>query len=167
MTDTWEGRVRPKIEHVTSLFENEVLGAFMSGHLVLESILVQMLESNPKDCDNGRYFEWSFRRKVDASEARGIIDQHTAEFLRGVNNIRNRLAHKLDIPITFDEAFELAELAAAGGIDFSDSTIYLDREKSEQWYGIEGIVQEVFQNAAQDLLFLLDDDRFINDFVSQ
>ncbi|WP_256099326.1 MULTISPECIES: hypothetical protein [unclassified Vibrio] len=164
--DLWEGRSLHGIEHVTELFENSVLGAFMSGHLVLESILVQMLESNSTDADNGRYFEWSFRRKVDASENRGIINQNTAEFLRGVNYIRNRLSHKLGTRITFDEAFNLAGLAAAGGVDFSDSTIYLDKSRSFYEYGIEGVIQEVFQNAAQDLLYLLDDESFLENFVS-
>jgi hypothetical protein len=41
MSNTWKGRQRPHIKHSTSLFENEVLGAFMAGHLVLEAILVQ------------------------------------------------------------------------------------------------------------------------------
>jgi hypothetical protein len=102
MSRTWEGRQRPKIGHITSLFENEVLGAFVSGHLILEAILVQMLETTPKEGDKGKYFDWSFRRKVDASEARGLIDVGMASFLRGVNDIRNRLVHKLDIPLTFD-----------------------------------------------------------------
>lgn len=166
MKVSWENRVRPDLEHITSLFENEVLGAFMSGHLLIESILVQMLETQPKESDGGRYFEWSFRRKIDASESRVVIGKGTAGFLRGLNDIRNRLAHKLDTPITFGEAFELAKIAAQGGIDFSDDTIYLDREKSEKWYGIVGVIQEVFQNAAQDLLYFLGDDSYIAEFVS-
>lgn len=166
MKDPWENRVRPDLNHITSLFENETLGAFMSGHLVIESILVQILEANPAESDGGRYFEWSFRRKVDASESRGIVGKEKADFLRGLNDVRNRLAHKLDTPIAFEEAFELAKLAAHGGIDFSDETIYLDREKSEEWYGIEGIIQEIFQNAAQDLLCFLGNDSYIVEFVS-
>jgi hypothetical protein len=59
----------------------------------------------------------------------------------------------------------LAKLAANGGVDFSDETIYSDRDTSLEWYGIEGIVQEVFQNAAQDLLFLLDDNSYLHRFV--
>lgn len=166
MKDPWENRVRPELEHITSLFENEVLGAFMSGHLVIEAILVQMLETQPKESDRGQYFEWSFKRKVDSCESRGIIGTNTADFLRALNNVRNRLAHKLDTPITFVEAFELAKLAAKGGIDFSDETIYQDRENAEEWYGVEGIVQEIFQNTAQDLLCFLDDDNYLIDFVS-
>jgi len=166
MSNTWEGRQRPHIGHITSLFENEVLGAFMSGHLLLEAILVQILETKPEESDKGKYFDWSFRKKVDASEARGLIDVGMASFLRGVNDIRNRLAHKLDIPLTFDEAFRLAELAANGGVNFSDETIYLDRDASLECYGVKGIVQEVFQNAAQDLLFLLDDDSYLHEFVA-
>lgn len=166
MSKTWNGRQRPHIEHINSLFENEVLGAFISGHLVLEAILVQLLETKPKVNDNQKYFEWSFSRKVDASENRGLIDAGMATFLRGVNNIRNRLAHQLDIPLTFDEAFKLAELAASGGVELSDGTIYSDKERSLEWYGIQGIIQEVFQNASQDLLFLLDDDSYLHQFIN-
>ncbi|MCG9542300.1 glycyl-tRNA synthetase subunit alpha [Vibrio sp. Isolate33] len=83
-----------------------------------------------------------------------------------MNNIRNRLSHKLGTPITFDEAFKLAGLAAAGGVDFSDSAIYLDKSRSFHEYGIEGVIQEVFQNVAQDLLYLLDDESFLENCVS-
>ncbi|MCX2757260.1 glycyl-tRNA synthetase subunit alpha [Vibrio sp. Sgm 22] len=83
-----------------------------------------------------------------------------------MNNITNRLAHKLGTPITFDEAFKLAGLAAVGVIDFSNSTIYLDKSRSFHEYGIEGVIQEVFQNAAQDILYLLDDESFLENFVS-
>lgn len=166
MEQAWGSRVRPNIEQVTSLFDNNVLGAFISGHLVIESILVQMLEVHPREGDNGRYFDWSFRRKVDASEARKIIEPRMADFLRGLNNIRNRLAHKLDTAITFQEAFDIARLAASGGVDFSDESIYLDQRAAEEFYGIEGIIQEVFQNTAQDLLFLLDDNNYLHSFLS-
>lgn len=166
MKDPWEGRTKPSIEHIISLFGNEVLGAFLAGHLVLESVLVLMLETTPKDSDEGGYFDWSFYRKINAAEARGLIHNGMACFLHEVNGIRNRLAHKLDAPISFDEAFLLAQKAASGGVDFSDDTIHSNREKSEEWYGVHGIVQEVFQNASQDLLFLLENDEHITNFVS-
>ena len=166
MKDPWEGRAKPSIEHITSLFGNEVLGAFLAGHLVLESVLVLMLETAPNDSDKGGYFDWSFYRKINAAEARGLIHNGMVSFLHEVNGIRNRLAHKLDAPISFDEAFLLAQKAAAGGVDFSDDTIHSDRENSEEWYGTQGIIQEVFQNASQNLLFLLEDDEHITNFVS-
>jgi len=166
MNDPWKDRAKPRIEHITSLFENEVLGAFLAGHLVLESVLVLMLEATPNDSDKGRYFDWSFYRKINSAETRGLIHKEMASFLHEVNGIRNRLAHKLDTSISFDEAFYLAQKAAASGVDFSDDTIHSDRVKSEKWYGIHGIVQEIFQNASQDLLFLLEDDAHITNFVS-
>ncbi|WP_261886135.1 glycyl-tRNA synthetase subunit alpha [Vibrio pomeroyi] len=84
-----------------------------------------------------------------------------------MNNIRNRLSHKLGTPIIFDEVFKLAGLAAAaGGIDFSDSAIYLDKSRYFHEYGIEGVIQEVFENTAQYLLYLRDDESFLENFVS-
>jgi hypothetical protein len=165
MNDPWKDRAKPSIEHITSLFENEVLGAFLAGHLVLESVLVLMLEATPDDSDKGRYFDWSFYRKINSAETRGLIHKEMASFLHEVNGIRNRLAHKLDTPISFDEAFHLAQKAAASGVGFSDDTIYSDRVKSEEWYGIHGVVQEIFQSVSQDLLCLLEDDAHITKFV--
>lgn len=166
MKDPWLGRTKPSIEHIMNLFNNADLGAFLTGHLVLDSILVLMLETSPEETDQGKYFDWSFHRKTNASENRGLIHNGMACFLLEVNNIRNRLAHELDKPISFDEAFLLAKKAANAGVEFSDDTIHSDREKSEEWYGIHGIIQEVFQNASQDLLFLLNGDKHITDFVS-
>jgi hypothetical protein len=165
MKNIWEERAKPSIEHITSLFENEVLGAFLTGHLILESVLVLMLETTPNDSDKGEYFDWSFYRKVNAAEARSLICSGMARFLHEVNGIRNRLAHKLETPISFDEAFYLAQKAAAGGVDFTDDTIHSDRVQSEELYGIHGIVQEIFQNACQDLLYLLADNDHISNFV--
>ena len=96
MKEPWKVRNKPSIEHITYLFENEVLRAFLSGHLFLESVLVIMLEENPKDSDKGGYFDWSFYRKVNATKARGLVPNGMACFLHEVNGIRNRLAHKLD-----------------------------------------------------------------------
>jgi hypothetical protein len=88
MKNIWEERAKPSIEHITSLFENEVLGAFLTGHLILESVLVLMLETTPNDSDKGEYFDWSFYRKVNAAEARSLICSGMARFLHEVNGIR-------------------------------------------------------------------------------
>ncbi|VVM45595.1 hypothetical protein PS619_00516 [Pseudomonas fluorescens] len=166
MRSPWENRIKPQITHIMSLFENETLGAYLAGHLILESILVIMLETKPSDSDQGAYFDWSFHRKITASESRGLITRKMAEFLLEANRLRNRLAHKLDSPISFEEAFHLAQKASNGGVNFSDDTIHSDRAKSEEWYSVNGVIQEIFQNASQDLLYLLDDDDHITSFVS-
>lgn len=150
-----DSRPKPNIDHITSLFENSVLGAFVTGHLILESVLAQLIETRKKDGDIDPY-SLSFHSKVKMALNRGLIFQSTAEFLIEVNKIRNNLAHRLGYEINFETVFELAKRAALGGIDFSDDTIHHDKELSEDWYGIEGTIQEIFQNAAQDLSFLVE-----------
>lgn len=72
-----------------------------------------------------------------------------------LNNIRNNYAHNLGYNITPDELFVLAEKAGNAGIDFSDDTIFLCKETSLEWYGVTATIQEIFQNTAMDLSFIM------------
>lgn len=148
-------RPEPNIDHIMSLFENSVLGAFVTGHIILDSVLAQLIETRRKDGDIDPY-SLSFHSKVKMALNRGLIFRSTAEFLIEVNKIRNNLAHRLGYEINFAKVFELAKLAALGGIEFSDGTIHQDKELSEEWYGVKGTIQEIFQNAAQYLSCLVE-----------
>jgi len=154
----WKDREKPDLKHVLNLFQNTELGAYLAGHLLLESVLVQLIELKLTDQDKKiKPFDLSFPKKVNLAINRGLIQQPLADFLLEMNRIRNRLAHRLGEPITFDLLFNLAKAAHAGGIDFSDDTIYSNRERSFEWYGARGIIQEIFQNAAQDLSFIMEE----------
>lgn len=153
----WKDRAKPSLDHILNLFDNTELGAFLAGHLLLESVLVQLIELKLSDEDNIQPFDLSFPNKVTLALNRDLIKQSMANFLFEMNRIRNRLAHRLGEPITFDMLFDLVKIAYEGGVDFSDNTIYQDRELSLEWYGTEGIIQEIFQNAAQDLSFIMEE----------
>ncbi|CAH6845613.1 conserved hypothetical protein [Vibrio chagasii] len=158
MTDNiWEDRETPDLEHILELFNNTELGAYLAGHLLLESVLVQLIELKLDDSEKINPFNMSFPNKVKLALNRGLIWQSMADFLIEMNRIRNRLAHRLGEPITFDLVFGLAKVAHLGGVDFSDDTIHSDYQLSQQWYGIQGIIQETFQNAAQDLSFIMEE----------
>ena len=101
-------------------------------------------------------FDLSFRNKVALAKGRRLIDDRWEQFLLELNRIRNRFAHRLGEPITFDTMFTLAQLAADAGVDFSDSTIHSDKAISFQHYGTQDLIQEIFQNAAQDLSFVME-----------
>jgi hypothetical protein len=37
-------------------------------------------------------------------------------------------------------------LSVEAGVEYSDSTIYKNKKLSKEWYGIEGIITEIFPN---------------------
>jgi hypothetical protein len=157
MKDHWNNRVRPNLDHIVSLFGNKVLGAFITGHLILESVLVQLIELKLTENDRVNLFDLNFPRKVDMATSRQLISDRMADFLLEVNKIRNRLAHRLGEPLDFDRMYTLVQMAHLGGVEFSDDTIHSEKEKSEEWYGVQGVIQEIFQNAAQDLSFTMEE----------
>ena len=74
-----------------------------------------------------------------------------------INNVRNNFAHNLGYKFSFSDGFELVKKAGEVGIDFSDETIFENKNLSEQWYGLEGVIQELFQNTAMDLSFTMEE----------
>jgi len=157
MHKKWTGREQPNLNHLMSLFSDEIMSAFINGHLIIESLLVQLIDLKLKNPDDFNAFHLNFPGKVNLCKALDLIDIDLATFLLEMNSIRNRFVHRLGYNLSFDDAFSFVQAAAKGGIDFSDDTIYNDKEKSQEWYGIEGIIQEVFQNTAQDLSWIMDE----------
>ncbi len=155
MSKKWKGREQPNIDHLLSLFSDDTISAFITGHLIIESLLVQMIDLKLEYPDEFDAFSLNFPAKANLCRALGLIDSDMTNFLLEMNTIRNRFAHRLGYSFSFDDAFSFAQSAAKGGVDFSDDSIHTDRANSEEWYGIKGIIQEVFQNAAQDLSFIM------------
>jgi len=155
MSKESKNRIQPSINHLTSLFSNQNTSAFIQGHLIIEAILVQMIDLKLKEPDAFDPSSLNFPSKTNLCRALGLIDSSMTTFLLEVNKVRNRFAHKLGYDFSFDDAFKFAQDAAKGGIDFSDDSIHSDKEYSEVSYGIEGIIQEVFQNTAQDLSLVM------------
>lgn len=131
MKDHWKDRVRPNLDHIMSLFDRPELAAFITGHLILESVLVQLIELKLTDADHINLFDLSFPNKVNMAKSRGLIGEKMGEFLLEMNSVRNRLAHRLGEPIEFDRMYSLAKVAHLGGVEFSDDTIHSDR--SMKW----------------------------------
>ncbi len=94
-----------------------------------------------------------FANKVRAAFEEGCIDEKLKGALLAINRLRNKLAHELHFRVTFDDAFTLVKEAARAGIDFSDDTIHIDRTKSEEWYGTQGVLTEVISNTFQHLVW--------------
>jgi hypothetical protein len=156
MRNQWKGRTQPNLDHIASLFDNQELGAFIVGHLLLESVIVQLIELKLTEGDNIKLFDLNFASKLNMAKSRGLIDDKMFSFLLEVNKFRNRLAHRLGEPIEFEGMFDLVKMASDSGVEFSDTTIYTNLEEARDSYGVQGLIQELFQNAAQDLSFLMD-----------
>ncbi|WP_315724116.1 MULTISPECIES: hypothetical protein [unclassified Bradyrhizobium] len=121
----------------------------LRGHLHLEAVLNEILFR--KNVSESR--RSMFANKVRAAFEEGCIDEKLKGALLAINRLRNKLAHELHFRVTFDDAFTLVKEAARAGIDFSDDTIHIDRTKSEEWYGTQGVLTEVISNTFQHLVW--------------
>lgn len=118
--------------------QDAALSAMIMGHLLVEAMLADLIrtsEESPRPAD-------MFFAKVGQAESLGLLSADEAAALRRFNSIRNRFAHQLDYKLTFETAFELAVVLGRAGFDFSDETIYLNRDLSADWCGVEGCVTE-------------------------
>jgi hypothetical protein len=152
-----KGREQPNINHLMSLFSDDTISAFITGHLIIESLLVQMIDLKLEHPNEFDAFNLTFPAKVNLCKALGLIDYDMTNFLLEMNTIRNRFAHRLGHRFSFDDAFSFAQTAAKVGVNFSDDSIHTNKKNSEKEYGIKGIIQEVFQNVAQDLSFIVEE----------
>lgn len=149
-------RPAPSLNHITDLLEPTLNSGFLRGHLVVEGILIEALRVRLDHPSAIQLDEMNYTRVVNLCRALGMIDDAKLGLLREIGRVRNRMAHELLYKLEFPEAFEMVGLAARSGVDFSDDTIHTDAALSEEWYGLAGIIQELFQNLAQDLVYHFD-----------
>ena len=145
----------PNLNHILSLFENDIMSAFINGHLILEALIIQLIHLKVEPSE--KTFKLNFPDKIKKCFELNIFEQNMCDFLNSINKIRNNYAHNLGYNIDFDELFLLAEMAGKAGVDFSDETIYLNKALSKEWYGEYGIIQEIFQNTAIDFSFIVEE----------
>lgn len=131
---------------------DESFQLFLRGHLYLEAILSEIIDRSLAVPDAVNELASMFYRKVKLVRALGKVSPEVEELLLKINEIRNKMAHKLDFTLTFDVAFALVTKASQAGIDFSDERIHQDRAVSEQDYGIYGVINEVICNTFSHLI---------------
>ncbi len=144
---------KPNIVGFISESASDELHLVLRGHLHLEALLNEIIErsvTNPQAL--GRLSQ-SFSNKVKILRAMDRLDEKTECLLLAINALRNKIAHQLHFNVTFDDAFSLVKTAAEAGVDFSDDTIYANRQLSEQWYGTNGVLTEVISNTFQELVW--------------
>jgi len=122
---------------------------FIKGHLFVENCMKQILDKTEKE----RATSEKFSGKVSQMLMYELIDQDMASLLYKINKIRNNIAHDLYYKLTFDEVFALVEESAKLGVDYSDETIYNNKELSKEYYGLEGLIVELFPNLFAHLIW--------------
>lgn len=134
------------MEDTGSIYEKEQLSKIMVGHQAIENkmdFLLRFYFSNPKYYQDSKF---SFSNKTNLLMAAGIIDEKFGNFIKKLNKLRNKYAHDFNYEIDFEEAFELVNQANDANIYFSDDTIWIDKEKSKEYYNTEWVILEVFSN---------------------
>nr|WP_314463064.1 hypothetical protein [uncultured Clostridium sp.] len=133
-------------DYIYALSDKEYLSTFITGHLGAEFIIDKLILT--KISDNSIYdkLRLRFEQKILLLKGFNLITDDELSLLKEINKIRNSFSHRLEFEIDFDKAFELVQLAHKAGIDFSDNTIWSDKELSKTWYDIDGVVNEVIAN---------------------
>lgn len=119
--------------------------------------MVQLIDFKLAKPDYFDAFQLRFPAKVDLCKGMDWINEDMANFLLDMNSTRNCLAHRLGFKFTFDDGFAFVQSAARARADFSDDTIPTDKKNAEEWYRVDAIIQEVFQNTAQELAFVIEE----------
>lgn len=133
-------------DYIYALSDKEYLSTFITGHLGAEFIIDKLILTKISDDSIYDKLRLRFEQKILLLKGFNLISDEELSLLKEINKIRNSFSHRLEFEIDFDKAFELVQLAHKAGIDFSDNTIWSDKELSKTWYDIDGVVNEVIAN---------------------
>lgn len=143
-------RVKVEITNIIDFYNSydENLIRYIKGHMFLEfamnTIIVKSLKVNTNK---------TFAKKIDLMFNNSLLSENEKDLLKALNKQRNEIAHNLNYALTFDIMYNLVTLSAEAGVDYSDSTIYESKKLSKEWYGIEGIITELFPNTFCHLFY--------------
>ena len=130
---------------------------FIRGHLYIENIMVELIKKVYHDSSAALEIGKMYYKKVKLLKAIGVISSKLEALLIGINQVWNKMAHKLHYRITFEECFELFVLAHEAGVDFSDDRIYQDKDYSrEVYFSDTGGISELMVNTFSELAYFKD-----------
>ena len=128
---------------------DEQLIRYIKGHMFLEYIMNTILEKSL----NTKTEKYTFNKKIYLLYEHNLINDKEKNLLISINKLRNKIAHVLDFEFSFDKLFDIVKASAKCGVDYSDCTIYKNKKLSKEWYGIDGIINELFPNLFCHLLY--------------
>lgn len=135
---------------------DENLLLFLKGCLFIENCLNRILIKKEEKSDTTLF------NKINKIYDLGLITEKTKDLLMDIKDIRNNIAHNLFYQLSFNEIFDLVKKSVDAGVIYSDDSIWENRKLSYEFYGIGGILNELFPNT---FAMLLDDNSqlFSND----
>lgn len=144
----------------------EPFQAYIRGHLYIEALLSEVIERSFKNPNALKNVTNSFNNKVKIVRALDRISDSMEDLLLQINSVRNKLAHKLEFTLVFEDVFDLVKKAVGAKVDFSDDNIHLDRDYSELNYGVTGVVAELMSNTFSQIVYE-NEDMFTNEDIGR
>ena len=120
--------------------------AYIKGHLFLENAFNKILEKLNVNINK------TFFKKIQLLYENKNISENMKILLENINKIRNNIAHDLYYDLEFEEVFKLIKLSINAGVIYSDNAICNNMYYSEEFYGLKGIIDELFINSFSKLL---------------
>ena len=84
MSNKWAGRELPSLDHILNLFDNPSMSAFITGHLIIESILVQLIDLRE---ERENTFKKNFPTKIKMCIDLKLITPEMGEYLKNGKSI--------------------------------------------------------------------------------
>lgn len=141
-------------DFLSDLMDNKILGLVIYGHLMIEALIVELIETIKEDNEP---WKMGFNEKVNFCIKKSLIPNCHRDIYNRLNAIRNNFAHSLGYKINYEDLVCLARKMADVGFDFSDLTVFIDTKKSFEWYDYSGIINEIFSELYCDLAMRLYD----------
>ena len=145
------------MENLYALNDKVNMSKFILAHLGLESLLDQLVVRKLDQPNIYKELNLRFAQKNLMVQGFGYYDVQFRKYVSKINSIRNKFSHNLEFDISFDDAFDLVNLAHEVGIEFSDDNIWCNRIFSEEYYGVEGILEEVMGNTNVHIALILEE----------
>ncbi|WP_316202898.1 MULTISPECIES: hypothetical protein [unclassified Bradyrhizobium] len=146
------------------MFEDPIPGAFLRGHLVVEAMLATTIEHVSSNVDP---YKLNFPQKVDQCASVGLLDEKLATFLKALNGIRNKFAHRLTYSIDLFELFSLTESAIQAGIYFHPQNLPGTMDQAFGRKTPRTLLSNLFSATVHTLVDRLDPDfRIFSEFFS-
>ncbi len=149
-------RNKPTLCHMLSLIEDTQLQVVVLGHLIIESLIVEIIKIDIKKEDKIDLFRLNFPQKVNLCLSYELLDEKIGTFLKKLNKVRNHYAHYLGYQMKFDEIYDLGKMAYSSGVDYTDD-LNLDKEFAESCYDERTLLYAIYSNVAHYLSLIIDD----------
>lgn len=127
-------------QYLDHIEKNRSLTAIIKGHLVIESLLDELVECGLKHPDRNLIDNLKFWQKVNLCVSIGLLKPESKLAYQKLNSIRNEIAHQLDKNITRKEVVDFFNLLTD---EQMAALSYWDANKMLNVYEIEVVLTDI------------------------